>query len=230
MTRRVTLRLGNQGAGIKRPRARRGLCGGLLYGWPRDWMGVEQISYLAYDDPVLFEEIIEHIADFFMALLRPVLEKARLDFGYLFEDCCFNTGPLISPSIYRQFYDRHYRRMIDFYHKMGVPFVLVDSDGKLDELIPCWLESGFDIVFPIEVGTWRADPVRLRKQYGRKLRMIGGVDKHVIPRVKPRSACHLEPLRELAREGGYIPIPDHRIPPDCSLERSDVCPGISGNI
>jgi len=194
------------------------LAGG-LYSWPREWMGVEQLSYLAYDDPVLFEEIIEHLADFFIALHRPILEKTRFDFAYFFEDCCYNTGPLFSPATYRQFYDRHYRRMIDFYHKMGVPFVMVDSDGKLDELIPCWLESGFDVVFPIEVGTWRADPVRLRKQYGGKLRMFGGVDKHVIPQGEAAIRRHLEPLRELTAEGGYIPIPDHRIPPDCSLEQ-----------
>ncbi len=192
---------------------------GSLYGWPRDWLGVEQISYLAYDDPVLFEEIIEHLADFFIALHRPILEKTRFDFAYFFEDCCFNTGPLFSPAIYREFYDRHYRRMIDFYRKMGVPLVMIDSDGKVDELMPCWLESGFDVVFPIEVGTWRADPVHLRKQYGRKLRMIGGVDKHVIPQGEAAIRRHLEPLRELAAEGGYIPIPDHRIPPDCSLEQ-----------
>jgi len=192
---------------------------GSLYGWPRDWMGVEELSYLAYDDPVLFEEIIGHLAGFFMALLGPILEKTRFDFAYFFEDCCFNTGPLISPAIYRQFYHRHYRRMIDFYHEMGVPFVMVDSDGKVDQLIPCWLESGFDIVFPIEVGTWHADPVKLRNQYGRKLRMLGGVDKHVIPQGEAAIRRHLEPLRNLAAEGGYIPIPDHRIPPDCSLEQ-----------
>ena len=191
---------------------------GSLFGWPRDWLGAEQISYLSYDDPELYEEIIEYVADFFMTLLRPILEKVQFDFAYFFEDCCFNTGPLFSPATYRQFYDRHYRRMIDFYHKMGVPFVMIDSDGKVDDLLPCWLESGFDIVFPIEVGTWRADPVALRKQYGRKLRMFGGVDKHVIPQGEEAIRRHLEPLREIVAEGGYIPIPDHRIPPDCSLE------------
>jgi len=192
---------------------------GSLFGWPREWMGVEQLSYLSYDDPVLFEEIIEYVADYFMAIHRPILEKTRFDFAYFFEDCCFNTGPLFSPATYRQFYDRHYRRMLDFYRKMGVPLAMVDSDGKVDELIPCWMESGFDIIFPIEVGTWHADPIQLRKQYGKKLRMFGGVDKHAITQGESAIRKSLEPLRELAAEGGYIPIPDHRIPPDCSLEQ-----------
>lgn len=29
---------------------------GSLYGWPREWLGPVNISYLSYDDPVLYEE------------------------------------------------------------------------------------------------------------------------------------------------------------------------------
>lgn len=192
---------------------------GSLYGWPRDWLGVEELSLLAYDDPALLEEIIDHLTNFFIEINRPALERVRFDFAYIFEDCCFNTGPLISPALYRKYYDKYYRKLIGFYRSMGVPFVLLDSDGKVDDLIPCWLDSGVDIVFPIEVGTWQASPVALRRRFGKRLRMMGGVDKHVIPRGEAAIRAHLEPLTLLVREGGYIPLPDHRIPPDCSLEQ-----------
>lgn len=191
--------------------------GGSLYGWVRDRMGVEAVSYLVYDDPVLFEEIIAYLADYFIALNTPLLRRVAFDFAYIFEDCCFNTGPLISPAIYREYYDRHYRRLITAYRELGVPLILIDSDGKVDDLLPCWLETGFDIVFPIEVGTWRADAAALRRQYGSRLRMIGGVDKHVIPQGEAAIRAHLEPLRATVAQGGFIPMPDHRIPPDCSL-------------
>ena len=193
--------------------------GGSLYGWPRDWMGVEAISCLAYDDPALYEEIIDSVANHFMTLLRPVLEKTQFDFAYFFEDCCFNTGPLFSPETYRRFYHKYYRRMVDFYHAMGVKYVLLDSDGKVDDLIPCWLDSGIDIIFPIEVGTWKANPADLRMRFGRHLRMMGGVDKHVIPRGEQAIRAHLESLKPAADQGGYLPLPDHRIPPDCSLNQ-----------
>ena len=193
--------------------------GGSLYGWARDWLGVEAISCLAYDDPELFEEIISFLADYFIALNRPLLQAVSFDFAYFFEDNCFNNGPLISPAMHRRFYDRHYRRMMDAYRGLGVPFMLIDSDGKVEDLLPCWLESGFDIVFPIEVGTWKGSPVAFRQQYGRRLRMIGGIDKHVIPKGEEAIRAELEPLRDVVRDGGFIPMPDHRIPPDCSLEQ-----------
>jgi hypothetical protein len=190
---------------------------GSLFGWPRDWMGVENISYLSYDDPILYEAIIDHLATFFMELYRPILRLAQFDFAYFFEDCCFNTGPMFSPDTYRRFYHKYYRRMIEFYRGMGIRYIMMDSDGNVETLVPLWLDSGFDIVFPVEVGTWKASPIELRKRFGRNLRMFGGVDKHVIPRGKAAIRAHLEPLRPVVEEGGYIPIPDHRIPPDCSL-------------
>ncbi len=191
--------------------------GGSLFGWPREWLGVEQISYLSYDDPALYEDIIATIADFFIEIHRPALKKVRFEFAYFFEDCCGRSGPLFSPDTYRRYYHRHYKRLIDFYRSAGVPHILIDSDGMVEPLIRCWMESGFDILFPIEVGTWRASPVAVRRKYGKALRMLGGVNKHVIPLGEAAIRAELEPLAPLAAEGGFIPIPDHRIPPSCSL-------------
>ncbi|NQT93824.1 MAG: hypothetical protein HQ559_13780 [Lentisphaerae bacterium] len=195
---------------------------GSLYGWPRDWMGVEALSYLSYDDPVLYEEIIDHITEFFIAGLRPVIGKAKLDIAYLFEDCAGSSGPLFSPGTYRKFYDRYYRRLVEFYHSNGVKNVLVDCDGKIDDLVPCWLDSGIDIVFPVEVGKWEGDPVALRAKYGKRLRMMGAVNKHVLTKGEGAVRETLERLRGLVAEGGYIPFPDHALPPDCSLDQFKV--------
>jgi len=162
------------------------------------------ISYLAYDDPALFEEIIEYLAAYWMQLIAPVMQIAQFDFVYFFEDCCFKSGPLFSPSTYRKYYHKYYKKMIDCYRAMGVRHILIDSDGKVDDLVPYWMESGFDILFPIEVGTWRANPVLLRKKYGKALRMMGGVDKLVIPHGEKAIREHLKPLKELASEGGLF--------------------------
>lgn len=192
--------------------------GGSLFGWPRDWLGVEAISMLSYDDPALYEEIIDTIAEHCMAVTGPVLDRVQFDLAYFFEDCCFNNGPLFSPATYDTFYAKYYRKLVDFYHGKGVRFVLLDSDGKTDDLIPHWLDSGIDILFPIEVGTWQADPVELRRRFGRDLRMMGGFDKHLIPKGTAAVRRELERLKPLVESGGFVPLPDHRIPPDCSLQ------------
>ncbi len=49
--------------------------------------------------------------------------------------------------------------------------------------------------------------------------MFGGVNKHIIAHGREAVRQHLLPLREVVDEGGFIPIPDHRIPPDVSLQQ-----------
>ena len=194
--------------------------GGSFYGWLRGWMGVEELSCLMYDDPGLLEEMVSYIVDFCIAIYGPVAKKADFDFVYIFEDCCGSYGPLFSPTIYREIFDKHYKRLIRFYkEECKIPFVLIDSDGLADDLIPCWVESGFDIIFPIEVGKWQASPNKLREKFGEQLGMFGGVDKHLIEVGGETLRTHLESLLPAVRHGKYLPIPDHRIPPSVSYEQ-----------
>jgi uroporphyrinogen decarboxylase len=193
--------------------------GGSLYGWLRGWMGVENISYIMYDEPELFEEMVEYTANHFMLLMEPVLKIAKFDFVYFFEDCCGSSGPLFSPSIYKEIFDKHYRRMIKFYKDAGVPLTLVDSDGWSEILMPSWLGSGFDIMFPIEVGKWGANPEDLRKKFGRNLRIFGAINKNYIYGPEAELRAHLQSLKPCVDEGGFIPIPDHRIPPQVSYQQ-----------
>ena len=195
-----------------------GFMGGSFYGWIRDYMGVEELSFLMYDDPVLLEEMVDTIADHFMRLMEPVLKVARFEFVYFFEDCCGSSGPLFSPAVYRAIFDKYYKRLIEFYKQRGVPLTLIDSDGMVDPLVPCWLGSGFDIIFPVEVGIWNAGPVAFREKFGKELCMLGGVNKNLFYGSEDALRAHLQGLRPAVEAGGYIPIPDHRIPPQVSYE------------
>ena len=191
--------------------------GGALYNYVRDYMGVEELSCLMYDDPILLEDIVSELADHFMTLMEPVLKVAKFDFVYFFEDCCGANGPLFSPAIYKSIYDRYYKKMLTFYKDRGVPLALIDSDGMVDQLVPCWLDSGFDILFPVERGKWGSTPMSLRRKFGDRVRMFGGVDKFMLGREPEVLRAHLLELKPEVDKGGYIPIPDHRIPPDISL-------------
>jgi len=193
--------------------------GGSLYGWLRNRMGVEAISCLMYDDPLLFDEMVGYMGEYFMRLFEPIVKKVRFDAAYFFEDCCGSAGPLFSPEMYARFFDRRYRDMVRFYKENGVALTMLDSDGKVEKLIPCWLGSGIDILFPVEVGVWGASPVKLRETFGAGLKMFGGVDKHVIPKGEAAIREHLNSRKPAVLQGGYLPIPDHRIPPDCSYEQ-----------
>jgi uroporphyrinogen-III decarboxylase len=193
--------------------------GGSFYGWIRDFMGVENLSYMMYDDPVLLEDIVCYLTTFFMELMKPVLQVTNFDFVYFFEDCCGSNGPLFSPAIYQRIFNKYYQKLIEYYKSYGVPLALIDSDGAVEQLVPCWLSSGFDIIFPLEVGVWGASPAMFRKKFGQSLKILGGLDKHLISAPEDLLRQHMIELKIEVEKGGFIPIPDHRIPPSVSYSQ-----------
>ena len=196
-----------------------GLPGGSLYGWLRNWLGLEQLSLVLYDDPAWFEEMVTTVADCIVGTLSRVLETGgQFDACFMWEDMCYNRGPLLSPEHFKRYLLPHYRRITDLLHKYGVDVICVDSDGQVDRLIPLWLEGGVNCILPIEVGTWGADPIRYRQEYGRDLLMMGGFDKRILARSKQEIEQEVYRLAPLVAEGGYIGFCDHRVPPDVPLE------------
>lgn len=79
-------------------------------------------------------------------------------------------------------------------------------------------KAGINCMFPVEVGTWGGDPVSFRKQYGQDLLMMGGFDKYILAKNKADIEAEIYRLLPLVEEGGDIPFPDHRVPPDVPFE------------
>ena len=195
------------------------LSGGSLYGWLRDWMGIEAVSMAVYDDPAWFEEMVTTVADCIIGALGRVLGTGGVfDACAMWEDMCYGGGPLLGPAQFKRFLVPQYRRITDLLRKHGVDIVWVDCDGKIDALVPLWLESGVNCMFPIEVGTWGGDPVAFRREYGRDLLLMGGVGKRVLAGSPAEIEREVERLLPLVDEGGFIPLPDHRVPPDVPYE------------
>ncbi|MBN1978971.1 MAG: hypothetical protein JW918_16345 [Anaerolineae bacterium] len=196
-----------------------GVSVGSLYGKIRDYLGLVNSAYLQVDDPALFDEMIETVAELCYQCTKAALDiGARFDYGHFWEDICFKSGPLINPKVFREKVGLHYRRITDLLLSRGVDIVSLDCDGKIDALVPIWLENGVNIMFPIEVGTWGASIAPWRERYGRELRGVGGVDKRAFARDYAAVDVEIERIRPLVDLGGYIPCPDHRIPPDAKWE------------
>ncbi len=190
---------------------------GSLFGWIRDWMGMENVAYVVYDDPAWFEEMVTTVADLLVTQLQRYLATGgKFDAVTMWEDMCYNSGPLLAPNHFKQYLVPHYRRISDLARKHGIDVLWVDCDGKIDDLLPLWLEAGINCMFPVEIGNW-ADPRKLRAEYGKELLMMGGFDKHVLARGPEAIDAEIDRLTPLVEEGGFIPFADHRVPPDVSL-------------
>lgn len=192
---------------------------GSLYGHARDICGVEGISYLAADYEDTYIALLDALADIVYDNAKRMLGAGlRPDFGHFWEDICFKNGPLVNPKVFREAVGPHYKRISELLLEYGCDIISLDCDGCIDKLVPIWLENGVNTMFPIEVGTWGASIAPWREKYGRSLRGVGGMDKRVFAYDYAAVDAEIERLKPLVALGGYIPCPDHRLPPDAKWE------------
>ena len=188
-------------------------CG--FYGMLRFLMGEEQLLLNFYDAPSLIRDFMNTLADFWIELWGQALSEIKVDCVNFWEDMAYRSGPLISPEMFKEFMLPPYQRVTSFLREMGVNIILVDTDGRIEKLIPLFLESGITAIFPFEVQAGN-DIVAFRKQYPR-LGILGGIDKMKIAEGKKAIDEELDSkVPSILRSGGYIPHIDHHVHPDIS--------------
>ncbi|MFH1084264.1 MAG: uroporphyrinogen decarboxylase family protein [Chloroflexota bacterium] len=189
---------------------------GSVYGWIRNWMGLEAVCTAFYDDPEWVQQMMNDLVDFCCATARRALEDVQLDYVLLWEDMAYNAGPHISPAMFRRFMLDPYKSLTGFIRDHGVDLIIVDSDGYAEPLLPLWIEGGVNGFYPIERAS-NMDAIHLRQRFGPALRLLGGIDKRAMIAGPAEMDAELANVAPLCAEGGYIPWCDHHVPPDVPL-------------
>ncbi len=191
---------------------------GSLFGWIRDWMGFERVALTLYDDIEFIEDMMEFLTWHILTVIKKAVEEVDIDYAVFWEDMAYKSGPLISPTHFKKLMLPRYKKITKFLREQDIDVILVDCDGNISLLIPLWLEGGLSGVYPVERAAGM-DPVLLRKQYGKELLIIGGMDKRALAEGREEIDKELEQLSYLfGFGGGYIPWCDHLIPPDVPFE------------
>jgi hypothetical protein len=190
---------------------------GSYYGWMRNWVGMEHLALWYFDCPDLVHEITDYVGDFILRMVTRALEEVPgIDCGMVWEDMAMKTGPLISPALFREYMLPPMKQVMGLAHQAGIDVIMVDSDGNNDALVPLWLEAKVNLLYPLEVAAG-SDPLKLRREHGRDLLLIGGIDKRAL-----RDGCTQADIErevrskvpEMVKQGGYSPLVDHAVPPD----------------
>jgi len=182
----------------------------------REWVGMEQLCILMATEPDFVEEMACFWRDFVLQVLERILREVRVDVVWVSEDMAYKAHSMISPAMARRFLQPAYLAWRELLSSYKVPIYDMDSDGYVGELIPIWIESGFNCCDPIEVAAGN-DIVAYRRQFGRRMAYRGGIDKRAL--AAGGQAMRDEVLRvvpPLFEEGGYLPGCDHGVPPDIS--------------
>lgn len=182
----------------------------------REWVGMEGLCLLMADDPGFVWEMAEFWRAFVSATLESALQRLRVDALTVSEDMAYKAHSMISPAMARRFLLPSYLCWAELLRRYHVPVYDLDSDGYIAELIPVWIEGGFNCCNPVEVAAGN-DLVSFRRTYGRALAYHDGIDKRAIAVGGEAMRAELDRVvTPLLEEGGFIPGCDHGVPPDVS--------------
>jgi hypothetical protein len=191
-----------------------GACG--FYGALRNWVGTENLSCMFYDDPALVHEMAEHWTALILHSMRQIPADVPIHIFGWWEDMAYRGGPLVSPRTFDEFFVPCYMAVMDEARKHGCTLSTVDCDGNIHDLVPGWLKTGVNIMFPCEVAAG-TDMFWMRKRFGRDVRLQGGIDKRAVAAGRKAIDRELARIAPLLDEGGFVPHLDHLVPPDISF-------------
>jgi hypothetical protein len=147
------------------------------------------------------------------------LNEVDIDAAIFSEPIGGNKGPLISPRMYEEFVLSSYRPLFDLLRRHGVETLIFRTYANARLLIPSILKFGFNCLWACEVHTAAMDYADIRREFGRELRLIGGIDLDALREGREAVQRELEEkVPPLLADGGYVPLADGRVRADIPFE------------
>lgn len=131
-------------------------------------------------------------------------------------------GPFIAPDAYRDLFQPFHKRVNDWVHKHTGWKTFIHSCGSVMELLPDFVDAGFDILNPVQCTAACMDPRTLKAKFGDKLSFWGGAidTQTTLPFGTPEEvyAQARERIEIFGQGGGFIFNAVHNIQGNCPIE------------
>ena len=185
----------------------------------QDWHRFYQMALLVADAPQVVRKMLEIQGEFNARIAEQVLRQVQVDAAVFSEPIGDNNGPLISPRTYRELVLPTYKPVIEVLHRYDVRTIILRAYANIYPLIPDLLLAGFNCLWAVEVRAPEMDYLYLRSEFGRHLRLIGGLDLDTLREGPQSIRWELEKkVPPLLEQGGYAPLLDGRVRDDVTWE------------
>ncbi len=177
-----------------------------------DWNSFASAMYALKENPSRVEELVGRTTDFYCLMLEKLLPEVTIDYATFYEPIASNSGPVVSPAMFRRFVIPGYRKVLNLLERHGVRLcILCTTGGNLSALLPDLVETGINGFWISNIRSAKMTYPELRRIYGPELALIGGIDSTSLE--KDESAIRRaveETVPGLLRDGHYLPCLDDR--------------------
>lgn len=187
------------------------------FGCIRRLIGDEVMLMAMADDPQWVADMAQAFTDQELRWLQAMLDAGvEADGLWNYGDMGFSTGPMCSPAMYRQLVWPQHRRVAQWCHDHGWPYIY-HTDGDVRSCVPLYIEAGIDCIQPMEAKAGM-DVRKLSPLYGDKLSFFGNIDVTVLITGDMDAIDHevTSKLKAGMSHCGYAYHSDHSLPSEVS--------------
>ena len=170
-----------------------------------------RLMYQLADQPDFVGEYMRIQGEFAAALTERVLQAIEVDALVFSEPIGDNNGALISPRMYQDLVLPSYQPLLDLAHRYQIKTIICRTYANMKVLIPSLLKWGIDVLWACEVEQNVMNYPALRNEFGRDLKLIGGIDLDALREGKSAIQRAVRAVEPLIAQGGFIPLLDGRV-------------------
>ena len=194
----------------KTDRAIVGLFGGNLLETGQGLYRNDQFFIKLLAEPDAAHLFLDKLVEIHLRNLETYLENVGpyIDIIAFGDDLGMQTGPQISPDMYREFFKSRHQQLWQRAKQLADVKVLLHSCGGIYELLPDLIDAGLDAVNPVQISCDGMDVARLKREFGNDITFWGGGcdTHHVLPYGTPKEVRqHVrEQVGILNPGGGFV--------------------------
>ncbi|MEA3337925.1 MAG: uroporphyrinogen decarboxylase family protein [Chloroflexota bacterium] len=176
-----------------------------------DLLDFDGLIFQMYDNPEIVDAVMAYTADYYLEVSRRIFEAGdAIDIFFIGNDLGAQTGPLLSPPLFRQFILPHLARFVDLGHQYG-KLVVLHCDGSIRLFMPDLIEIGMDGVQSIQPYAAGMELGGLKRDFGQDITFFGCVDTQALIEGTGEQARQLtiDTLDTMMPGGGFIASPSH---------------------
>ncbi len=180
-----------------------------------NWATFINLMEMLTEQPDVVRKRMQIQGEFAARLTDRILREVDIDAIVFSEPIGGNDRPLISPKMYEEIVLKSYAPILDVLHHHRVATICFQTFANARILIPAILKWGFNCLWACEVNIEAMDYRSLRNEFGRDLRLIGGIDLDSLRKGEAAIRQEIEEkVPPLIEDGGFIPLADGRVRAD----------------
>ena len=201
-----------------------GLVGASLFEQGQFLYGNDNFFALLAGEPAKAHALLDEVVELHLQGLEKFLGEVGdcIDIVVFGDDLGMQTGPMISPAMYREFFKLRHSVLWKRAKELANVKVMLHSCGGIRELLPDLIEAGLDAVNPVQITAAGMGARELKAEFGKDLVFWGGGcdTQEILPRGTAAAVRqHVkEQVEILSAGGGFVFQQVHNILPEVPPE------------